>query len=210
MKDIEIIIGSIFLFVFVLDLSILPYAVSRNYSIKNNYYSFHQRYGVIRTSILKVLFGITVIIGIIDPPLNAGKLYIVVICYSLYTLWSLILMFAAQPSSSSQKDLHDKKQLDSIVGFLVYPFEFLDSQKPFYDYVAINSKWSWSAFIIPEYWYFSHELLGAGYISWALLMLYFGLFFYFGAKAFICILLIRLISGAMGQKAYYAKHGKLA
>ena len=193
-----------------LDLVILSIAVRNNLKVENKYYKFHKKYGVKRTSILKSILGISVIIGLLDPPVNIVKLYWILILYFVYLIWVFILIISAPADKETESLEINKNPLDGFVGFLVYPFEYLDTKKQFYPEQPEKLKWSWVAFFVPEYWYFSNEILGAGYISWTFLIIYFVLSFYFGIKIFFAIVLIRIISGAFGQKLYYARYGKWA
>jgi hypothetical protein len=207
MEIIQIIFAISFIFSFALDLSIFPYVVNKNYISNNKYYLFHQKYGVVRTTILKLLFGLFVIIGLIHPPFNVGEFYLIVIIYLVYLYWAFIALYKAYSGDRKRDQLNRPNNLDSIVGFFAYPFEYLDSDKPIFNYKEKGIKWSWGAFILPEYWFFKNELLGAGYISWLLLFLYVGLLFSFGFSAIVVLLVIRIIFGLTGQKVYFLKYG---
>ena len=193
-----------------LDLLIIPFAIKKNLAVENRYYAFHKKYGVKRTSILKIIIGLLVITGLADPPPNVGRTYLVIFLYFAYLVWLFVLILSAPPDKTKEENNRLGSPLDSLAGFLVYPFEYLDTNKQFHADQPKVMKWSWGAFLVPEYWYFNKEILGAGYISWLFLIIYMGISLAFGSKVLIAIVSLRILSGAFGQKLYYARYGKWA
>ena len=193
-----------------LDLLIIPFAVRKNLVVENRYYAFHKKYGVKRTSILKIILGVFLITGLADPGPNVGRAYFIIVLYFAYLVRLFILILYALPEKPNEENYSLGNPLDSLAGFLVYPFEYLDTNKQFHADQPKDMKWSWGAFLVPEYWYFNNEILGAGYISWAFLIFYLGISLAIGSKVLIAIVSIRILSGAFGQKLFYARYGKWA
>jgi hypothetical protein len=202
-------IGS-FLFFSVLDLFVSAHALQRGIDAKNRYYVFQKRYGARRTAMLKIAFVALMAPFFLSPPVYAADfLWLAVILYFEVVRLVIAVWRAArdrlQPSEPSKAN-----PMDGIVGLLVYPLDYLDAGKPFFSGPPAGVKWSWGAFVLPEYWYFTNEILGAGYLSWLLLFPYVLLLLSVGSKAFIVILLIRLASGLFGQRLYFARYGRFA
>ena len=211
-------IASLLLYTFipfiVVDLFVMPVAVRKNINSGNPYYNFHQKYGATRTSVLKFLIGCLAILGLNSSPVHLGKVYVTVIICFLYmgcNFIIVVLSMFALPTRSTADGQNSKNPMDSIVGFLVYPFEYLNTNKRFYSLPQKTMKWSWAAFFIPEYWYFYNEMLGAGYVSIALLMAYLGISYEISFNAaIITIAVVRVVSGLIGNRLYYAMYGKWA
>lgn len=204
---IQPILISLFIIIWILDLLVLSFLVPLNYAVDSKYYRFHQKYGVKRTSILKLVFGLPIIAFMWESPLNIEVVPIVLtycayMALLLYRLWSI---FPDTIENHSKKPLHP---LDSLIGFLIYPFDYLDTNKPIFRDQSEKFRWSWGAFWLPELWYFKNELLGAGYISLLLLFIYLGLFVALGKESLLFILFIRIISGLYGQRVFFAKYGQ--
>ena len=123
----------------------------------------------------------------------------------------VMLSLLSLPTNSWSEEQNIKNPMDSIAGFLVYPFEYLNTNKRFYSVPQKTMKWSWAAFFIPEYWYFYNEILGAGYASIALLMAYLSISYEFSFNAAIMtIAVVRVGSGLIGNRLYFAMYGKWA
>ena len=209
--------GTFLLYTFIpfifIDIFTMRIAVRKKIDTQNKYYKFHQNYGIRRTSIIKFLIGCIAYAGLTGfPPMN--KVYFTVSLCFLYMACNFIIItisIATSPINPIPSNHLEENPLDSFEGFLVYPFEYLDTKKQFHTKHQETVRWSWKAFIIPEYWYFSNEILGAGYVSIALLFVYFSLSFVLSLKAvFMVILLVRIVSGCLGQRLYFAMYGKYA
>lgn len=170
MNAIRLILILLFFLFWFFDLLGLSFLVSRNYSVDNKYYSFHQKYGVQRTSILKLIFGLLVIILMWGSPLNVEIIPIVVI-YCVYIAWLLFKIGSIFPHTTKTYST-PRHPLDSLVGFLTYPFEYLETNKSILTDQTKKLRWSWGAFGLPEWWYFKNEILGAGYLSLLFLFIY--------------------------------------
>ena len=115
------------------------------------------------------------------------------------------------PTKKTPEGQNKINPLDSIAGLLVYPFEYLTTKKKFHSAPQGILKWSWAAFLIPEYWYFNNEILGAGYASIALLLAYLSISYEFSVNAaIITILFVRVVSGFIGNRLYFTMYGKWA
>ncbi len=101
--------------------------------------------------------------------------------------------------------------LGIILRFFIYPFEGDKTKKTIHIPLQKGSKWSWPAFIIPEFWFLWHEIWGISIIVF--LIEFFGGFLLisydlpFTALASI-IFLIRIISGRIGDTIYFCKYGR--
>ncbi|MFW9917436.1 MAG: hypothetical protein ACFFGZ_17655 [Candidatus Thorarchaeota archaeon] len=188
---------------------VMSFLVPRNYSVDGKYFRFHQKYGVQRTSILKFIFGFLVIIFMWDSPLNVEILPIVVI-YCAYIAWLIFQICSILSATTKKHSKIPRHPLDSLVGFLIYPFEYLETRKSIFTVQSKKLRWSWGAFWLPEWWYFKNEILGAGYLSLLFLFIYLALFVALGMEGFLFMLFIRVISGLYGPKVYFAKHGQWA
>lgn len=207
MDTIHIILVSTSIIFWILDLFILPVIIIKNFPLENRYYNFHKKYGVKRTTILKFLFGFVIIYLLIASPFYIEAIPIVFFYIGYLTL-SFFRTWQKRFGGTEIDFTTIRNPLDSLTGFLAYPFEYLDTGKPFFETKDKKLKWSWNAFLFPEWWYFSNEMLGAGYISWALLILYLGISLNSGVLSLIIIVLFRLVSGMLGPKVYYAKVGQ--
>ena len=209
--------GTFLLYAFIpfifIDIFTMQFAVRKNIDTPNKYYKFHQNYGIRRASIIKFLIGCIAYAGLTGPP-PFNKVYFTVLLCFLYMGCNFVIVIfslATSPKNPTPSNHLEENPLDSFEGFLVYPFEYLDTKKQFHTKPQEKTKWSWKAFIIPEYWYFSNEILGAGYASIALLFVYFFLSLIMSLKVlFMIILLVRIVSGFFGQRLYFAMYGKYA
>jgi O-antigen/teichoic acid export membrane protein len=121
MKIFEKVVASIFIVSIVLEFFLIPYAISREYEIKNRYYNFHKRYGIIRISILKILFGVPIILLVLYPPYNAVELHWAVLTYVAYSAWLMVLIISAQPPLSSDRKLAHKNRIGGYPLDASYP-----------------------------------------------------------------------------------------
>jgi hypothetical protein len=207
MNIIQPILLSLFTIFLVLDLFATLYLVPRNYSIESKYYEFHQKYGVNRTTILKLVFGFLIIIFMCESPIYV-EIIPVVVTYCAHMGWLLYRIWAVFPDKTDKHSKNPRHPLDCLVGFLTYPFAYLATSKSIFTDQSKKIRWSWGAFWLPEWWYFNNEILGAGYLSLLFLFIYLALFVALGVEGFLFMLFIRVISGLYGQKVYYAKYGQ--
>lgn len=209
MEKLQIILLILFLIFFAVDLFLVPKWIKSKIIIKNSYYNFSMRYGVNRSSYLKTIIGLFVVSSIIDPPGSADFLVLLAI-YFVFILSMIYEVYIKPQHQGTDKPDFENKHLDCIYGILVYPFEYLNSEKKLYSVPNGHRSWSWSAFVIPEYWYFSRELLGAGYLTWILLVPYMILVSLFGLPAIFIIIAVRIVSGLYAQRIFFSKYGKWA
>lgn len=205
--DLESIFLITFIVIWVTDLFLVPIALRKGLSIDNRYYRFHQKYGLVRTSILKFFFGLLNIHLYLALRVHRSTLFVVFIC-SAYLMSNLFKIWRAAYNVENESKRLQRSPLDSLMGLLVLPFEYLDTKKPFYAEPLKSFNWSWGALLLPEWWYLNHEILGAGYLSLALIYIYMNLFSTFGGVSLVFIVLIWIISGLYGKKIYYSRWGE--
>ncbi len=138
-----------------------------------------------------------------DEYLAARKLHS--ITQAIYTRLNLPL-----PPELSRFDL---KQFlsDTLLGYLICPFDSHRSKKPVHYPIQKGPRWSWGAFLIPEFWYIWHEIWGIS-ILFVLVELGGGIKLLTLGVPMVTIggilLTLRIISGSIGHKIYYCKYGK--
>lgn len=209
MEKLQINLLILFIPLFTVDLLLVPKWIKSKIKIKNSYYNFSVRYGGSRSKYLKIIFGLFVVASIIAPPGSADFLILLVIYFSF--IFSMLYEVYLKSQHQRLDTLEfENKQLDCFYGILVYPFEYLNSQKKLHPVPNEQKTWSWSAFFIPEYWYFSRELLGAGYLAWLLLVPYMFFISLLGLPAIFIIIAIRILSGLFAERIFFSKYGKWA
>lgn len=102
---------------------------------------------------------------------------------------------------------------DTMWGILIFYMDSYSSTKVIYTSPSSKSPWSWSAFIIPEFWFLWHEMLGAHAFFSLPLALYFIVDnfgwpnLYVKYSVIVMIVLFHILAGAKGNRIFYARYG---
>lgn len=135
--------------------------------------------------------------------------------FAAYKIHSIIkkLYFKLGLSVPEKLSKFDQKGFfsDTCLTFLIYPFDGYKTSKKIFRPSKKGPKWSWGAFIVPEFWYIWHEIWGVSilfitvesYGSYRLMNL--GLPF---STLVVSFLLIRIFSGRIGNIIYYYRYGR--
>lgn len=100
---------------------------------------------------------------------------------------------------------------DIFLSYLIYPLDGYKSLKTIHIPLQKGPKWSWAAFIIPEFWFIWHEIWGVSIL--AILIEFYGSYklISYGAPfeiLYVIAFLIRIISGRIGNIMYFYKYGR--
>ncbi|MEN8141668.1 MAG: PrsW family intramembrane metalloprotease [Thermodesulfobacteriota bacterium] len=96
--------------------------------------------------------------------------------------------------------------------WLIYPFSS-DRNNKINIPEQPGPSWNWGAFLIPELWFLYHEIWGvfffvtAFYMSLTYASIH-GFFNIFGQGMLVVLLIVRLISGRIGNNIYFFRHGR--
>lgn len=107
-KEIVLIIDKILflavLILFIIDLVFTAYLRSKEIKLKNLYYSYHFKIGYSLFTMLKITGVVFVLIFLLNPPLNAGRVSVIAITYIFLVLRLIVNYFEREPDELEEKN----------------------------------------------------------------------------------------------------------
>jgi hypothetical protein len=175
----------VYVVLLVLDTALLLYTKKYKPLTKSLYFRWHQQHGLLQVTLFKMLF----IAFNMDILLTVRVTGAFTFGIQLYYGTIIFLAFKQIYFNTPCKELTLPEQYKA-------PKE--------------GPKWNWGAFIIPEFWFMWHEIMGISFISIfldAVIFLSLSKHLDNSLLTAAIFLLIRLVFGLKGNNLYYAKYG---
>lgn len=175
----------VYVVLLLMDTLLLIYAKKYRPLTNSLYFRWHQQHGLLKATLFKMLFIAFDMDILLTTPITGGSTAVIQLWYAIF----IILAF---------------KQIlfDAPCNALPLPKRYEAPEE--------GPKWNWGAFIIPEFWFMWHEMMGISFIA-----IFFDAIISFSISRYLdniflsaaILFIVRIVFGMRGNRLYYAKYG---